>query len=49
MLKQMYAKAGKNGCELLSAIRHSPKHSAVRYKARVGGAGGGHDSRYDLA
>lgn len=31
----MYAKAGKNGCELLSAIRHSAKHYAVSYKARV--------------
>lgn len=49
MLKQMYAKTGKNGCELLSSIRHSPKHSAVRCKARGEGSGGGHDSPYDLA
>lgn len=42
----MYAKESKNGCELLSVIKHSSKHYAVRYKAR---GGEGHDSPYDLA
>lgn len=43
MLRQMYA---KNGCELLSAIRHSFKHYAVRYKAEEGEA---HNSSCNLA